>query len=219
MRNLAFPDAISISADSMDYSECLKEVNINIDYYYIKIAVSQVNPNYAFFSGLSKVNNKMELNVVDYTQITGGGSITNMKNEYSLQVGNFAHECRADPTHGNDEIFLPYAYTYFEGSDYFAFVVSGEQNTGSSTGLCTGKYGYFYIYKSFMSGSQYTLIETLGDKSGIQAFYDTNNSIENEGVLPLPAFSGFTKVVDMIFTDILGTNQPYVVCLVFYEDT
>jgi len=92
--------------------------------------------------------------------------------------------------------------------------VSGAETTGK----CTGNYGKFFLYKSDTTAG-YTLQDALPTKSGLQAFYNTNNAIGADGVPPLPAFSGFTKVVDMVFNDIVGTNQPYVICLVYYEDT
>jgi len=209
---LQLPGAVCAAAQSMEYSSSLKQTDKTIDFFGNKIAVSKFNPNYVFFTSVSIGSSNLEINVIDYTQVSGATS--DMLSVYTKTIGNVTHACKATPASGN-QFYLTYAYTYFNGYDFLGFVTSGAE----SSGKCTDKYGSFFLYKSVMVGGTYTLQDALPTKSGLQAFYNTNMAIGSDGIPPLPVFSGFTKVVDMVFNDHIGTNQPYLVCLIFYEDT
>jgi len=137
-----------------------------------------------------------------------------------LWMSNFyQNECSTKPA---KDIYVPVGYIYYGGKDYVASV-STDHEVG---GKCTNTYGRFWIKRSnYGTGADIARFEfsvpstaTIADQgSGIYpVFFNPNTPILGEN-LGLPAFSGYTKCVDLNMQLIGG--MPRSIALVFYEDT
>ncbi len=86
-----------------------------------------------------------------------------------------------------------------------------------SGGKCTDVFSNYWIFIDDYGGaSNWAFTPHLTTSQGATAFYNPNNPILGES-LGLPTFSGYTKCVDVLITKV--ATIPYVISLVFYEDT
>ncbi len=206
-RILAFPQAIKATTGSYDAFKTDKKGELSItEYGRIHASEHPSKPTYAFFARNGE--KKIRAYVLDNTK-NNGTQLFLMK---TIEIDY--HECHTEKPNGAKERHSPLGYIHFSGNDYFVLFSTGKED---SSGKCTGKFGKYWIFKDDYSGSSdWNVKKHLSTNQGATAFYNPSNTINGEN-LGLPTFSGYSKCVDILVTNYLGS--PNVVSLVFYEDT
>ena len=219
-RNLVYPEAIKATPETISYSKSILETNLNLDIKNARVYISTLVPSYLYYCSLSPLDNSLYFNVIDWTSTTSSGGYSIMTTIHSNLINS--NDCATRPILGNKEISLPFAYMKYTATswgnpyDYIAIITTGLE----SGSVCSGVYGRYYLYISNFSVVPGDFIPFLTTQQGIVPFYDPNTL-----GLGLPAFSGYTKVVDTIFRVFTpwpysySTYQPRVLTLTFYEDT
>ena len=221
-RFLAYPQAVKVSPSTITYAKTTTQTVANKNIKGVKIYFSIANPNFIFYPEYSLTYKYMAFVVVDYTtsNSVGGYDILTRQDSRNLKE----NECSTKPASGNGEIYVPIAYINNGGFDYIASITTDLETSGK----CTGIYGSYFIaisnfccdpnpgdFNGQLTNSNNSGPITLGPGE-TPAFYNPNGLILGEN-LGLPAFSGYTKCVDLSFQ--LISSNPRTLALVFYEDT
>jgi len=140
------------------------------------------------------------INVVDHTT----NSLGSFNNFLAFRVGD--NNCATVVSSGNREIFIPLGYMQYGGIDYVVTIT-----TGQVADTCTTALGKYYIFKSDYVTLTRKLIAANSVNNGVQAFVNPTTL-----GLGLPAFSGYSKIVDVSFHSV--GSVPKVLALVFYEN-
>ena len=122
------------------------------------------------------------------------------------------HNCQTVPFTGNPNIYTP--FIYFQDTKNYIIIFTTGGNSNPLSAPCTNNFGRFYIY-SITTTIPITLTDELPSFQGVQAFINPNFPIDGVS-LGLPAFNGYTKIVDIMTSDNL--SKPNVIVMVYYED-
>ena len=217
LRSLALPQASKTVSTTIDYANSDYEKQTNYKIRGSRAFVSKENPNYLLYSEYRKSDKYVRLVVLKYTQTSSSGGYDKMYRQYDRKIT--FNECSTKPASGNEEIWTPFAYIYYGGKDYVAFILNYKE----SGGKCINKYSLYFIYVSNYccdsnpgNFNNYISSSSGEPSTGITPFYNPNTPILGEN-LGLATFTGYTKCVELTF-QLSGAN-PVGLALVYYEDT